>query len=94
MEESQYISHIHSGINVIEYASYAYECYIRLLKVLIHEKFDYPMMSLHGISVLPGGHITATLKPEVIISNDEIRGLKIRERGCLFDNEVVELFLM
>lgn len=52
------------------------------------------MMSLHGISVTPGSHVTATLKPEVIISNDEIRRLKISQRGCFFANEVTALFLM
>lgn len=56
--------------------------------MLIHEKYDYPMMSLLGISVSPGNHITATLKPEVLISNSEIQDLKISQRACLFDDEV------
>lgn len=46
-------------------------------------------MSLHGISVLVGSDITITLRPEVLISNSEIRGLKIKQRACLFDNEVL-----
>lgn len=45
-------------------------------------------MSLHGVSILPGDHLTVTLKPEVIISNREIRELKLSERACLFENEV------
>lgn len=49
-------------------------------------------MSLHGISALPGSHLTATLQPEVIVSNHEIQKLKISQRACLFTNEVTAIF--
>lgn len=95
MEESQYVSNIPRGVNVTIYHIKMFRTGAICLyfKVLIHEKYDYPIMSLHGINVLAGNDITVTLKPEVLVSDNEIRGLKIKQRACLFDNEVIHKFV-
>lgn len=93
MEELQHMIDAPRGVNVRKNCKTS--CVLLLfscLKVLIHEKYDYPIMSLHGISVLDGSDLTITLQPEVLISNSEIRGLKIKQRACLFDNEVQQRY--
>lgn len=55
---------------------------------MIHEKYDYPVVAFHGVTILEGTDLRITIHPEVIITDPDVRSLKRRQRGCLFDDEV------
>lgn len=55
---------------------------------MLHEKYDYPMMNLHGITLQYGFDLRVTMQPEVIITDEDVRGVKVNQRDCLFDDEV------
>lgn len=58
---------------------------------MIHEKYDYPVVAFHGVTILEGTDLRITVHPEVIITDPEVRSLKRRQRGCLFDDEVQKM---
>lgn len=57
---------------------------------MLHERYDFPMMNLHGITLTYGFDLRVTMQPDVIISEEDVRGVNVNQRDCLFDGEVAK----
>lgn len=58
-------------------------------KILIHDAENFPQTSVTTTTIgQPGSDLTIAVIPSVIVSEPGIRSLNLKQRNCLFDNEV------
>lgn len=58
------------------------------IKVLINEPEDFPETSVSTVLVQPSFDVSISVIPSIVVSQDSIRSLPLRQRNCLFDDEV------
>lgn len=75
---------LHSEID--HYLGYSHSYYG--ITVLINEPEDFPETSVSTVLVQPSFDVTISVIPSIIVSTDSIRKLPLRQRHCLFDDEV------
>lgn len=58
------------------------------IKVLVNEPEDFPETSVSTVLVQPYFDVSISVIPSIVVSHDSIRNLPLRQRNCLFDDEV------
>lgn len=81
------------GLNIrIEVERDAYVAYSKSyygVKILVHDAESFPQSSVASTTIgQPGYDLTIAVIPSVIVSEPGIRSLSMKQRKCLFDDEV------
>lgn len=72
-----------------------YMAYVRSyhgVQIIIHGPTDFPETSISKAISQPGYENVVTIKPSVVVSDPDIRSLKLEQRGCFFFDEVCALY--
>ncbi|KAG5882179.1 hypothetical protein JTB14_016447 [Gonioctena quinquepunctata] len=56
-------------------------------RVLVHNAYDYPDMWAYGGHLDLESKMSISIKPVILSSKEEIRGIDVKSRGCLFSDE-------
>lgn len=78
--------HVHLHVETEHYLSYVNSYYG--IKVLVNEPEDFPETSVSTVLVQPYFDVSISVIPSIVVSQDSIRNLPLRQRNCLFDDEV------
>lgn len=90
IDEDQYVSPIkpYHGLEVTKRIFYLYKIINNNLKVAIHEPYQFPDMVFASTTLSPGYKIALPMDPTVFSSDEDIRVIGKKNRGCIFYDEV------
>lgn len=60
-------------------------------EILIHDPQDFPQTSVMSAVAQPGTDLLLSIIPTVTMSEEDVKSLSLRQRSCLFDDEVFNI---